>query len=482
VTNPNVKAGDLGVPTPGWSSSWWTPTARPRSATRAPTSRRATGAREEETAEAFDEEGFFCTGDAVQWIDETDIHQGLKFDGRIAEDFKLATGTFVSVGPLRAKIIAAGAPYVQDVVLTGLNLKEVGALMFPTPPCALERLGRRRPLKDVLEQRPVLAHFQTGGGRTGRSVPPAVPTASRGCLHGRAPVHRQGRSHRQRLHQPARSAETPRCHWCMRCTMAPCLSPSSPANGSIHSHEHFKDKPPSSPAAHPAWARPPPASWPAWAPKWPCWTSTWRWPRRWPPTSMRRPVGRRGLPVRHHQHRQRRRAGQGAAAHGPARILMNIAGIGTAKRIVGKDGNAAPLEDFARVINVNLIGSYNISRLFAAECASCPPLEDGERGVMMFTASVAAFDGQVGQQAYSAVQGRPGRHDAAHGARPGAARHPRVHRGAGAVCHAADEAAARAGAGLAGGIHPFPVAPGQTRRVCPAGLHTSSPTATSMAR
>jgi NAD(P)-dependent dehydrogenase (short-subunit alcohol dehydrogenase family) len=93
------------------------------------------------------------------------------------------------------------------------------------------------------------------------------------------------------------------------------------------------------------------------------------------------------------------------AAHGPARILMNIAGIGTAKRIVGKDGNAAPLEDFARVVNVNLIGSYNISRLFAAECAKLSPLEDGERGVMMFTASVAAFDGQVGQQAYSASKG-----------------------------------------------------------------------------
>jgi NAD(P)-dependent dehydrogenase (short-subunit alcohol dehydrogenase family) len=93
------------------------------------------------------------------------------------------------------------------------------------------------------------------------------------------------------------------------------------------------------------------------------------------------------------------------AAHGPARILMNIAGIGTAKRIVGKDGNAAPLEDFARVINVNLVGSYNISRLFAAACTKLDPLEGGERGVMMFTASVAAFDGQVGQQAYSASKG-----------------------------------------------------------------------------
>ena len=91
-----------------------------------------------------------------------------------------------------------------------------------------------------------------------------------------------------------------------------------------------------------------------------------------------------------------------AAAHGPARILMQIAGIGSAKRVVGKDGNAAPLEDFVRVINVNLIGTYNAARLFAAACAKLDPMEDGERGAMVFTASVAAFDGQVGQQAYSA--------------------------------------------------------------------------------
>jgi NAD(P)-dependent dehydrogenase (short-subunit alcohol dehydrogenase family) len=91
--------------------------------------------------------------------------------------------------------------------------------------------------------------------------------------------------------------------------------------------------------------------------------------------------------------------------HGPARMLMNIAGVGSAKRVVQKDGSAAALEDFARVVNINLIGTYNASRLFAAACAKLPPLEDGERGVMVFTASVAAFDGQVGQQAYSASKG-----------------------------------------------------------------------------
>ncbi|MBK6867661.1 MAG: SDR family NAD(P)-dependent oxidoreductase [Burkholderiales bacterium] len=96
---------------------------------------------------------------------------------------------------------------------------------------------------------------------------------------------------------------------------------------------------------------------------------------------------------------------QAAVAHGPARILMQIAGIGTAKRVIGKDGSAAALEDFIKVVGVNLIGTYNAARLFAAACAKLEPMEDGERGAMVFTASVAAFDGQVGQQAYSASKG-----------------------------------------------------------------------------
>ena len=94
-----------------------------------------------------------------------------------------------------------------------------------------------------------------------------------------------------------------------------------------------------------------------------------------------------------------------AGAHGTARILMQIAGIGSAKRVIGKDGSPAPLEDFVRVVNVNLIGTYNVARLFAAACAKAEPMADGERGAMVFTASVAAFDGQVGQQAYSASKG-----------------------------------------------------------------------------
>jgi len=93
------------------------------------------------------------------------------------------------------------------------------------------------------------------------------------------------------------------------------------------------------------------------------------------------------------------------AAHGPARIVMNIAGIGTAKRVVQKDGSPAPLEDFERVVRINLVGTYNVIRLAAARIVKLEPLQDGERGVIVNTASVAAFDGQVGQEAYSASKG-----------------------------------------------------------------------------
>ncbi len=92
------------------------------------------------------------------------------------------------------------------------------------------------------------------------------------------------------------------------------------------------------------------------------------------------------------------------AAHGPARILVNCAGIGTPKRVVGRDG-AQPLADFQRVINVNLVGSFNLIRLVAASLARGETLPDGERGVIVSTASVAAYEGQIGQAAYSASKG-----------------------------------------------------------------------------
>jgi NAD(P)-dependent dehydrogenase (short-subunit alcohol dehydrogenase family) len=95
---------------------------------------------------------------------------------------------------------------------------------------------------------------------------------------------------------------------------------------------------------------------------------------------------------------------QARARHGAARILVNCAGIGPARRIVGREG-PQPLDDFAKVISVNLIGTFNAMRLAAADMQALEPLEDGERGVIISTASVAAYDGQIGQAAYSASKG-----------------------------------------------------------------------------
>ncbi len=161
VNSANVKAGDLGVPTPGLEIKLVDMDGKTEVRYKGPNITPGYWRSPEATQEAFDEEGFFCSGDAVNWIDPDDIHKGLRFDGRIAEDFKLSTGTFVSVGPMRSKVIAAGAPYVQDVVLTGLNLKEVGAMIFPTQHVrTLSGLPAAAPMAEVLSHPDVVEHFQ----------------------------------------------------------------------------------------------------------------------------------------------------------------------------------------------------------------------------------------------------------------------------------------------------------------------------------
>jgi NAD(P)-dependent dehydrogenase (short-subunit alcohol dehydrogenase family) len=90
--------------------------------------------------------------------------------------------------------------------------------------------------------------------------------------------------------------------------------------------------------------------------------------------------------------------------YGAGRILVNCAGIGPPKRILGRDG-PMPLADYKKVIEINLIGTFNMMRLAAAEMTKLEPMADGERGIVVMTASVAAFDGQIGQAAYSSSKG-----------------------------------------------------------------------------
>ncbi len=90
--------------------------------------------------------------------------------------------------------------------------------------------------------------------------------------------------------------------------------------------------------------------------------------------------------------------------YGAGRVLVNCAGVGPPRRIVGKDG-PMPLADFRRVIEINLIGTFNMMRLAAADMSKLDPLADNARGVIVSTASVAAFEGQIGQAAYAASKG-----------------------------------------------------------------------------
>ena len=133
----DVRSGWIGLPVPGVEvklvrdGAADDPHAKTEIRFRGPNVMPAYWRAPQQTSDAFDADGFYRTGDAVRFIDPAHPNRGLVFDGRTAEDFKLSTGTFVSVGPLRARVTLAGAPCVQDVVVTGLNRDEIGLLVFP---------------------------------------------------------------------------------------------------------------------------------------------------------------------------------------------------------------------------------------------------------------------------------------------------------------------------------------------------------------
>jgi feruloyl-CoA synthase len=188
VNSPNVRAGDIGVPVPGMTLKLVDVDGKTEVRYQGPNVTPGYWRSEQATREAFDEEGYLRTGDAVQWIAPEDVHQGLKFDGRIAEDFKLSTGTFVSVGPMRARVIVAGAPYVQDVVFTGINRKELGALVFPSPACrAVSGLGDGAAWADVVHSAPVRKRMQAVIDQLAREATGSANRVARALLLSEPP-------------------------------------------------------------------------------------------------------------------------------------------------------------------------------------------------------------------------------------------------------------------------------------------------------
>jgi feruloyl-CoA synthase len=125
------RTGNIGLPAPGVELKLVPNEGKLEARLRGPHITPGYWRQEHLTREAFDEEGFYKIGDALKFADDADPLKGLLFDGRIAEDFKLATGTWVSVGPLRARFIDFFAPYVRDVVFAGPDRDDIAALVFP---------------------------------------------------------------------------------------------------------------------------------------------------------------------------------------------------------------------------------------------------------------------------------------------------------------------------------------------------------------
>jgi feruloyl-CoA synthase len=157
------QAGVIGIPVPGVEVKLVPVGNKLEARVRGPNVTPGYWRQPELTRRAFDEEGFYRFGDAVRFVDPSDVNKGFLFDGRFGEDFKLASGTWVSVGPLRASILSHFAPFVRDVVITGPDRDEVGMLLFadleacgslcPAQPCHL-------PVEQLLRHEAVLTRFR----------------------------------------------------------------------------------------------------------------------------------------------------------------------------------------------------------------------------------------------------------------------------------------------------------------------------------
>ncbi len=157
-------AGVIGIPVPGVELKLVPRDEKLEARVRGPNITPGYWRQPELTQKVFDDEGFYTFGDAVRFIDPDDVNKGFLFDGRFSEDFKLSTGTWVSVGPLRAKIMAHFAPLVRDVVVAGHDRDDVGMLIFADLRACSELCGSdssNRATAEILEHQLVRAQFQS---------------------------------------------------------------------------------------------------------------------------------------------------------------------------------------------------------------------------------------------------------------------------------------------------------------------------------
>ncbi|HEY8069449.1 MAG TPA: feruloyl-CoA synthase [Burkholderiales bacterium] len=197
VHYPIERAGVIGLPNPGCELKLVPAAGKLEVRVKGPNVTPGYYRRDDLTKEAFDEEGYYRIGDAMRFADPARPEKGLVFDGRVAEDFKLTTGTWVHVGAVRVKLIAAGDPLIQDAVITGHDRDAVGALVFLNPG-AVKDLSNET-IKEKLSQ--VLAALAKEGGSSTHptrlmvmSEPPQIDAGEitdKGYMNQRAVLERR---------------------------------------------------------------------------------------------------------------------------------------------------------------------------------------------------------------------------------------------------------------------------------------------------
>jgi feruloyl-CoA synthase len=193
----NAGAGFIGLPVPGVKLKLWPVNGKLEVRVKGPNVTPGFWRNPEATALAFDEDGYYCMGDAARFVDPADPNLGLIFDGRIAEDFKLATGTWVSVGPLKTALILHFAPYVRDAVIAGHDRDDVTALLFPDPEHYSKLADPQTVFQELLSS---FARHSTGSSnRVARALvlqdPPSLDAGEitdKGSLNSAAVLRRRG--------------------------------------------------------------------------------------------------------------------------------------------------------------------------------------------------------------------------------------------------------------------------------------------------
>jgi len=200
TTGPVERAGTVGLPAAGLEIKLVPSAEKLELRVRGPNVTPGYWNDPQRTAESFDDEGYYRIGDALKFVDPGDLRRGFLFDGRVSEDFKLSTGTWVNAGAIRMAVIAACAPLARDVVLTGIDRNLIGALIFPSPE-ACRALGDDAAVRAAFEQRlTALAKTATGSSNhLARALlldePPAADSGEitdKGSINQRAVLARRG--------------------------------------------------------------------------------------------------------------------------------------------------------------------------------------------------------------------------------------------------------------------------------------------------